>query len=165
MANNKLSPIKSVAFIGSYSPRQCGIATFTTDLLKAISEKNPNVNCFVVPVNDNDEGYDYPTEVRFEIQEQNIDTYRTAADFLNINGVDLVSLQHEYGIYGGTAGSHILALLRELRMPVVTTFHTVLKDPDTYQRKVLMEIARLSERVVVMSKTAVDFLRDIYEIP
>ncbi|MBA3871262.1 MAG: glycosyltransferase [Anaerolineae bacterium] len=165
MANNKLSPIKSVAFIGSYSPRQCGIATFTTDLLKAISEKNPNVNCFVVPVNDNDEGYDYPPEVRFEIQEQNIDTYRTAADFLNINGVDLVSLQHEYGIYGGTAGSHILALLRELRMPVVTTFHTVLKDPDTYQRKVLMEIARLSERVVVMSKTAVDFLRDIYEIP
>ncbi len=165
MPNKNLAPIKSVAFIGSYSPRQCGIATFTTDLLKAISEKNPDVNCFVVPVNDNDEGYDYPPEVRFEIQEQNIDSYRTAADFLNINGVDLVCLQHEYGIYGGTAGSHILALLRELRMPVVTTFHTVLKNPDTYQRKMLIEIARLSDRVVVMSQVAVDFLKDIYEIP
>jgi glycosyltransferase involved in cell wall biosynthesis len=165
MPNKNTAPIKSVAFIGSYSPRQCGIATFTTDLLKAISERNPNLNCFVVPVNDTAEGYDYPPEVRFEIQEQNIDSYRTAADFLNINGVDLVCLQHEYGIYGGTAGSHILALLRELRMPIVTTFHTVLKDPDSYQRKMLTEIARLSERVVVMSQIAVDFLKDIYEIP
>ncbi len=97
MPDKNTASIKSVAFIGSYSPRQCGIATFTTDLLKAISGQNPNVNCFVVPVNDTAEGYDYPPEVRFEIQEQNIDSYRTAADFLNINGVDLVCLQHEYG--------------------------------------------------------------------
>ncbi len=164
MPDKNLTAIKSVAFIGSYSPRQCGIATFMTDLSKAISEQNPDLTCFIVPVNDTEEGYDYPPEVRFEIQEQNIDSYRTA-DFLNINGVDLVCLQHEYGIYGGTAGSHILALLRELRMPVVTTFHTVLKDPDTYQRKMLTEIARLSDRVVVMSQIAVDFLKDIYEIP
>ncbi len=165
MPNKNIDLIKSVAFIGSYSPRQCGIATFTTDLLKAITERNPDVNCFVVPVNDTAEGYDYPPEVRFEIQEQNIESYRTAADFLNINGVDLVCLQHEYGIYGGTAGSHILALLRELRMPVVTTLHTVLRDPDSYQRKILTEIARLSDQVVVMSQTAVDFLKDIYEVP
>ncbi len=164
MSENRPS-LQRVAFIGSYSPRQCGIATYTTDLSKAICEHNPEMNSFIVPVNDTEEGYNYPPEVRFEIQEQNIDSYRTAADFLNINGVDLVCLQHEYGIYGGTAGSHILALLRELRMPVVTTFHTVLKDPDTYQRKVLMEIARLSDRVVVMSQIAVDFLKDIYEIP
>ena len=165
MPNKEATAVQSVAFIGSYSPRQCGIATFMTDLSKAIREQNPDLNCFIVPVNDTEEGYDYPAEVRFEIQEQNIDSYRTAADFLNINGVDLVCLQHEYGIYGGTAGSHILALLRELRMPVVTTFHTVLKDPDTYQRKMLTEIARLSDRVVVMSQIAVDFLKDIYEIP
>ncbi len=165
MPNKKTTAVQSVAFIGSYSPRQCGIATFMTDLSKAIREQNPDLNCFIVPVNDTEEGYDYPAEVRFEIQEQNIDSYRTAADFLNINGVDLVCLQHEYGIYGGTAGSHILALLRELRMPVVTTFHTVLKDPDSYQRKMLTEIARLSDRVVVMSQIAVDFLKDIYEIP
>ncbi len=165
MPNTKTTAVQSVAFIGSYSPRQCGIATFMTDLSKAVREQNPDLTCFIVPVNDTEEGYDYPAEVRFEIQEQNIDSYRTAADFLNINGVDLVCLQHEYGIYGGTAGSHILALLRELRMPVVTTFHTVLKDPDPYQRKMLTEIARLSDRVVVMSQIAVDFLKDIYEIP
>lgn len=165
MSDPNTAPIKSVAFIGSYSPRQCGIATYTTDLLRAISEKRPELNCFVIPVNDTAEGYAYPPEVRFEIEEQNIDSYRTAADFLNINGVDLVCLQHEYGIYGGTAGSYILALLRELRMPVVTTFHTVLNDPDNYQRKMLTEIARLSDRVVVMSQTAVDFLKDIYDIP
>src|SRR5256885_1844276 len=100
MPDQNSTPIKSVAFIGSYSPRQCGIATFTTDLLQAITEQNPDVKCFVVPVNDTAEGYDYPAEVRFEIQEQNIDSYRTAADFLNINSVDLVCLQHEYGIYG-----------------------------------------------------------------
>jgi len=165
MSNTNPTSVHSVAFIGSYSPRQCGIATFTTDLLKAVSEQNPDVNCFVIPVNDTAEGYDYPAEARFEIQEQNIDSYRTAADFLNITGVDLVCLQHEYGIYGGTAGSHILALLRELRMPVVTTFHTVLKNPDAYQRKVLTEIAKLSDRVVVMSQIAVDFLKDIYDVP
>lgn len=165
MPDKNKTAIQSVAFIGSYSPRQCGIATFTTDLSKAISQQNPDITCFIVPVNDTEEGYNYPAEVRFEIQEQNIDTYLTAADFLNINGVDLVCLQHEYGIYGGTAGSHILALLRELRMPVVTTFHTVLKNPDTYQRKMLTEIARLSDRVVVMSQMAVDFLKEIYEIP
>ncbi len=165
MPNDKKAAVSSVAFIGSYTPRQCGIATFTHDLSAAICEHNPDINCFIVPVNDTDEGYDYPSEVRFEIQEQNLDSYRTAADFLNINGIDLVCLQHEYGIYGGTAGSHILALLRELRMPVVTTFHTVLKEPDTYQRKVLMEIARLSDRVVVMSQKAVDFLTSIYEVP
>lgn len=165
MNNTKKAAIRSVAFIGSYTPRQCGIATFTHDVSTAISENYPDMNCFIVPVNDTDDGYDYPEEVRFEIQEQNIDSYRAAADFLNINGVDLVCLQHEYGIYGGTAGSHILALLRELRMPVVTTFHTVLKEPDAYQRKILMEIARLSDRVVVMSQIAVDFLTRIYEVP
>ncbi|MCA0456715.1 MAG: glycosyltransferase family 4 protein [Chloroflexi bacterium] len=165
MRNAKQAAVRSIAFIGSYTPRQCGIATFTQDLSKAICDYNPDMNCFIVPVNDTVEGYDYPDEVRFEIQEQNIDSYRTAADYLNINGVDLVCLQHEYGIYGGTAGSHILALLRELRMPVVTTFHTVLKTPDTYQRKVLTEIARLSDRVVVMSQIAVDFLTSIYEVP
>ena len=89
----------------------------------------PVLDCFVVPVNDIAEGYDYPPEVRFEIAEQDLDSYRRAADFLNFSNVDIVCLQHEYGIYGGPAGSHILALLRDLRMPVVTTLHTVLREP------------------------------------
>ena len=110
-------------------------------------------------------GYDYPSRVRFELTEKDIESYRRAADFLNINNVDIVSLQHEYGIYGGRAGSYILVLLRELRMPIVTTLHTILRDPDPGQRRVLEEIASLSARLVVMSERGAKFLREIYHVP
>ncbi|MBI5463336.1 MAG: glycosyltransferase family 4 protein, partial [Ignavibacteriales bacterium] len=109
-------------------------------------------------------GYPYPTRVRFELVEKDINSYRRAADFLNINNVDLVSLQFEYGIFGGRAGSHILALLRGLRMPIVTTLHTILKNPDQDQRRVLEEVAALSDRLVVMSERGAGFLRDIYSV-
>jgi glycosyltransferase involved in cell wall biosynthesis len=158
------SIIKRVAFVGNYLPRRCGIATFTTDLCSAVAAENGGMTCIAVPVNDTDEGYEYPSPVRFELTEKDIESYRRAADFLNINNVDLVCLQHEYGIFGGRAGSHILALLRELRMPLVTTLHTVLKDPDPDQRSVLIEIAKLSDRLVVMSQRGKTFLTDIYGI-
>ena len=115
-----------------------------------------------VPVNDTEGGYAYPPRVRFELAEKDIESYRRAADFLNINNVDLVSLQFEYGIFGGRAGSHILALLRELRMPIVTTLHTILREPDAHQRRVLEEVAALSDRLVVMSERGAAFLRDVY---
>jgi hypothetical protein len=115
-------------------------------------------------VNDVDTGYEYP-RVRFELYEKDIASYRTAADFLNINNVDLVCLQHEYGIYGGRAGSHILALLRELRIPVVTTLHTILQNPDPEQHRVLQEVASLSDRVVVMSSRGQNFLEEVYHVP
>ncbi|HEY9152327.1 MAG TPA: glycosyltransferase family 4 protein [Anaerolineales bacterium] len=159
------SIIKRIAFIGNYLPRQCGIATFTTDLCEAIADEYKGTACIALPVNDIDTGYDYPSRVRFELTEKDIESYRRAADFLNINNVDMVSLQHEYGIYGGRAGSYILALLRELRMPIVTTLHTILRDPDTDQRLVLEEIASLSARLVVMSERGAEFLRDIYHVP
>ncbi|NOZ27922.1 MAG: glycosyltransferase [Chloroflexi bacterium] len=159
------SSIRRVAFIGNYLPRQCGIATFTTDLCESIAARYPETTCFAVPVNDTEEGYDYPPRVRFELQENDLTSYRRAADFLNINNVDLVCLQHEYGIFGGPAGSHILALLRELRMPVVTTLHTILREPDRNQRRVLEEIARLSDRLVVMSERSREFLQTIYGVP
>src|SRR5439155_26021920 len=114
----------------------------------------PDTECFVVPVNDRPEGYDYPPEVRFEIEEQDLDSYRRAADFLNFANTDVVCLQHEYGIFGGTAGSHILGLLRDLRMPFVTTFHTVLREPDADQRAVLALLAAMSARVGVMEERA-----------
>jgi glycosyltransferase involved in cell wall biosynthesis len=157
--------VDHIAFIGNYLPRQCGIATFTTDLSEAIAAEFPETTSIAIPVNDIKGGYAYPARVRFELTEKDIDSYRRAADFLNINKVGLVSLQHEYGIYGGKAGSHILTLLRELHMPVVTTFHTVLRDPDTDQKKVLEEVAGLSDRVVVMSERASEFLQEIYRIP
>ena len=157
--------LHQIAVIGNYLPRQCGIATFTTDLCEALAATAPESSIFAIPINDTAEGYAYPPRVRFEIAEGDIDSYLCAADFLNLNAVDLVVLQHEYGIFGGPNGSHILALLRDLRMPIVTVLHTVLREPDRNQRKVLAEIARLSARLVVMSTHAADFLRDIYHVP
>jgi glycosyltransferase involved in cell wall biosynthesis len=156
--------IDRIAFIGNYMPRQCGIATFTTDLSDAIAAESAETTCIALPVNDTEEGYDYPARVRFELTEKDIESYRRAADFLNINNVDVVSLQHEYGIFGGRAGSHILALLRELRMPIVTTLHTVLENPDADQRRVLKEIAALSDRLVVMSERGARMLHDVYRV-
>ena len=158
------STINRIAFIGNYLPRQCGIATFTTDLCEAIAAEHLDTTCIAVPVNDVEEGYAYPTRVRFELTEKDIQSYRRAADFLNINSVDLVSLQFEYGIFGGRAGSHILALLRELRVPIVTTLHTILREPDLHQRRVLEEVAALSDRLVVMSKRGAEFLDEVYHV-
>ncbi len=158
------STTNRVAFIGNYLPRQCGIATFTTDLCEAIAVEYSGTTCIALPVNDLEAGYDYPPRVRFELTEKDIDSYRRAADFLNINNVDLVCLQLEYGIFGGRAGSHILALLRELRMPIVTTLHTILHDPDPDQRRVLEEVAALSDRLVVMSERGSEFLQEVYGV-
>jgi glycosyltransferase involved in cell wall biosynthesis len=158
------STIQRIAFIGNYLPRQCGIATFTTDLCEAIATEFTDTTCIALPVNDLEAGYAYPARVRFELTEKDIDSYRRAADFLNINNVDLVCLQHEYGIFGGRAGSHILALLRELRMPIVTTLHTILRDPDPDQRRVLEEVAALSDRLVVMSARGAEFLQEVYGV-
>jgi glycosyltransferase involved in cell wall biosynthesis len=159
------SEIRKIAFVGDYLPRKCGIATFTRDMHASVSGRFPEAECFVVPVNDRPEGYDYPPEVRFEVDEQELEGYRRAADFLNFANTDVVCLQHEYGIYGGPAGSHVLALVRDLRMPVVTTLHTVLREPNEEQRRVLTELAALSARVVVMTERARTFLRHIYEVP
>ena len=159
------STIKKVAFLGDYLPRKCGIATFTTDLRCAIAAEFPAMKCLVVPVNDIEEGYDYPAEVRFEIAEQDLPSYLRAADFLNITSVDVVCVEHEFGIFGGPAGSHVLALLRELRMPIVTTLHTVLRDPNTEQRRVMRDLIRLSTRLVVMAERGQEFLLDVYQAP
>jgi glycosyltransferase involved in cell wall biosynthesis len=154
-----------IAFIGNYLPRQCGIATFTTDLCNAIAAEYGSGRLFAIPVNDPDSSYEYPERVRLELEQEDCASYERAADFLNFNGNDLVCLQHEYGIFGGPAGSHVLALLRKLKMPLVTTLHTVLKEPDRQQRVVLDEIAQLSDRLIVMSEHAADLLRDVYGVP
>lgn len=156
--------MKRIAFIGNYAPRQCGIATFTTDLCESISEEFSEITCIALPVNDVEAGYAYPSRVRFEISEKDINSYYRAADFLNINNVDLVSLQFEYGIFGGKAGSHILALLRDLRMPIVTTLHTILKNPDEDQKSVLDQLVALSDRLVVMSEHGAVMLNEVYKV-
>ncbi len=154
-----------IAFVGNYLPRQCGIATFTTDICTALAAEFGDGRLFAIPVNDPDSTYEYPEQVRLELEQEDLSSYRRAAEFLNFNGNDLVCLQHEYGIYGGVAGSYILSFLRRLNMPVVTTLHTVLREPNPDQRRVLEEIARLSDRLIVMSEQAAQFLREIYAVP
>jgi glycosyltransferase involved in cell wall biosynthesis len=158
------STINRIAFLGNYSPRQCGIATFTTDLCESVAKAYDGTTCIALPVNDIEAGYDYPTRVRFELTEKDLHSYGRAADFLNINNVDLVSLQFEYGIFGGRAGSHILSLLRDLRMPIVTTLHTILKSPNADQRLVLEEVAAFSDRLVAMSDRGSEYLQNVYHV-
>jgi glycosyltransferase involved in cell wall biosynthesis len=154
-----------VAIVGNYLPRQCGIATFTTDLCEALSKEYGAIDLLALPVNDTDAGYSYPTRVRFELAEDNLASYRRAADFLNFGNVDIVCLQHEYGIFGGPAGSHILELLRGLQMPFVTTLHTVLREPDKDQRLAMEEIATLSDRLIVMSEHSAELLQEVFHVP
>lgn len=160
----KSPTIRQIAFIGNYVPRQCGIATFTTDLCEAVASQFPQTECFAVAMNDRPQGYDYPARVRFELPQDDLNAYRCAADFLNLYNVDLVCLQHEFGIFGGEGGSHILTLLRGLRMPIVTTLHTVLAHPDPSQRLLMNELVQLSDRLVVMSQRGQNYLRDIYKV-
>jgi glycosyltransferase involved in cell wall biosynthesis len=157
--------IGSVAVIGNYVPRQCGIATFTTDLVDALTAEAPDINCWAVAMNDTLEGYAYPEKVHFEINQNTLTDYSIASEFLNISQADIVCVQHEYGIFGGPAGSHLLKLLGELRMPVVTTLHTVLKDPAPEYREVMRTLTALSDKLIVMSQKAVGFLKEIYGVP
>ena len=157
--------VQKIAFLADYIPRQCGIATFTADLRQAIAAQYPGLQSSIIAMTDCPTGYDYPPEVRFEIPEQDISAYRRAADFLNLINVDVLCLQHEFGIFGGPSGRHLLTLLRNLRMPVVTTLHTILRDPSREQKLVLQEVIKLSARVVSMAEKGIEFLRDIYETP
>lgn len=154
-----------MAFVGGYVPRHCGIATFTHDLCEAVAEAEPSGWCFAGAVNDRPDGYDYPPRVRFEIQQDDLESYRRAADYLNVSHAEVLCLQHEFGIYGGAAGSHVLAMLKEVRMPVVTTLHTVLLAPDPTQRRVMEELVRRSDRLVVMARKGAEILREVYDAP
>ena len=156
--------MQRIAVIGNYVPRQCGIATFTTDLCESLASEFPQITCFAAAVNDRDEGYEYPPRVHFQIDERDPASYRRGADFLNFNKLDLVCLQHEFGIFGGPDGSHILWLLRDLRTPVVTTLHTVPCRPSSTQQKVLGEIVDRSDRVVVMTQKGAELLGELYRV-
>src|SRR6266545_11918 len=162
---NSTTKVRKIAFVGDYLPRKCGIATFTSDLLAAVACSHPQSQCLAVSVNDIPGGYEYPEVVRFEIEEQDLSSYLRAADFLNISNVDIVCLQHEFGIFGGPVGGHVLALLRELRMPIVTTLHTVLREPKADQRRVMEGLISLSTRLVVMAERGREMLQEIYQAP
>ena len=159
------SKIKTIAFLGDYLPRKCGIATFTSDLVKSVATNQPEIECFVLAVNDIEAGCKYSDIVHFEIDEQDLTSYQRAAHFINISNVDMVCVQHEFGIFGGPAGNYVLALLRELKTPVVTTLHTVLRAPNCDQRCVMQELIARSTRLVVMTRRAKQMLQEVYQAP
>ncbi len=154
-----------IVLVGTYPPRQCGIATFTHDLRQALGQEMPEGRFWAVAMNDGADGLAYPPEVRFEINPRVLAEYRLAADYLNMMRVDVVCLQHEYGIFGGEHGHYLLDLLNALRMPLVTTLHTVLERPDPGQLTVLKRIARISDRLVVMSRKSAQILEGVYDVP
>ena len=160
-----MPPTKSIGLIGTYLPRRCGIATFTADLAAAILDNDPSIECTVVALNDRPEGYEYPATIQFKIAQDKLNEYSLAAGFLNLRNPDAVCLQHEYGIFGGKRGGFIVELAQNLKVPLITTLHTVLKDPSSHERSIISQLSELSERLVVMSERGAEFLRDVYQVP
>ena len=158
-------PSTRLAFIGNSLPRQCGIATFTTDLQQAVAKSRVHIDTAIVAMTDHGHTYDYPGVVRLEINDEQIEEYEQAADFLNAGHFQAVSLQHEFGIFGGEAGNHVMALLSRLSMPIVTTLHTVLAEPQPVQRSVLKKIIDVSSKIIVMAEKAQTLLHSVYQVP
>jgi glycosyltransferase involved in cell wall biosynthesis len=159
-----MKSLQRLALIGNHLPRRCGIATFTHDLHRAVSTAHPDLETCVVAMNDPGGSYDYPGAVRFQIAEETTDNYARAADFLNAERFDVVCLQHEYGIFGGAAGEHIIELLKRLTMPIVTTLHTVLPAPTLAQYNVISKIIARSTKIVVMAEKGREFLRSVHDV-
>jgi glycosyltransferase involved in cell wall biosynthesis len=164
-ASAPASALRRIAFIGNSLPRRCGIATFTTDLQTAVASAGADIQTAIVAMTDAGQAYDYPPEVRLQIREDNAQDYARAADFLNAERFDVLCLQHEFGIFGGEAGSQIIALLAQLRMPIVTTLHTVLAEPSQAQRAVVNEIAGIAAKVIVMAEKGRQLLSSVYGVP
>lgn len=157
-----------LAFIGTYPPRECGIGTFTKNLFDAVRSRDnggSNDGSFVVAMNDVEPGYQFPEEVHYSIRQDSQEDYLSASRYINLSGADCVILQHEFGIYGGDSGVYILPLLYRLEIPLMVTLHTILKNPSSNEKAILQEICKMANRVVVMSKKAIDFLIEIYDVP
>jgi glycosyltransferase involved in cell wall biosynthesis len=158
-----------IAFIGTYPPRECGIGTFTNNLLTSVLLNKPadkhNFEAVVVAVDDHNLTYDYPPEVKLKIRQERQEDYLKAAKYINLFGADICILQHEFGIYGGQNGVYILPLLHRLEIPMVVTLHTILKTPSYNEKAVLQEIGKMAQKIVVMSQKAIEFLVEIYNIP
>ena len=161
---SKAAPTR-IGLLGSFAPRQCGIATFTTDLCQSLAAAFPATSCTVVAINDTDPFYAYGKRVAFGLDRQDRAAYQRAADFLNSSGAEVVCLQHEFGVYGGPEGSHLLELLRRLKVPLVTTLHTVLTHPNDLQNQIMAELIERSEQLIVMTDYTRGLLCEHYQTP
>ncbi|MGL2994298.1 glycosyltransferase family 4 protein [Flavobacterium sp. TSSA_36] len=157
-----------IAILGNYLPRKCGIATFTVNLTNSMINANDASavdEVFIVAINDNGNDYNYPEIVKYTIRQQEKEDYLVAADYINQSNVDLCIVQHEFGIFGGESGVFVLSLVKQLKVPVVTTLHTVLQTPSYHEKQIIKKLGELSQKMIVMSKLAIHFLNTIYEIP
>jgi glycosyltransferase involved in cell wall biosynthesis len=157
------------AFIGTYPPQKCGIGTFTHNLIKSIADNfgynNLFPNLYVIAVSDSEQSYEYPSEVSFVVNQNNQRDYVSAAKFINYNKADVCVLEHEFGIFGGESGVYILSLVSRIEIPLIVTFHTVVREPTHIQKVIVQELSNKAYKIIVMSKKAVKFLLDIYHIP
>ena len=158
-----------IAFIGTYPPRECGIGTFTNNLYHSViinnTKKGYSNDGFVVALNDFNNKYEYPEEVKLTIRQEHQEDYIQAVKFINHSGAEVCILEHEFGIFGGQNGVYILPLLHRLEIPLIVTLHTILKTPSYNEKAVLQEICRMANKIVVMSHKAIDFLVNIYDVP
>ena len=156
---------QTVLFIGTYVPKECGIATFTYDLLNSVSGGNNDIHCEVIAVSDPSENCNYPEEVVFQIGRDKLEDYYRAADFINHSDADVICLQHEFGLFGGAAEDYIFALLSEISKPVITTMHTIIPEPKLDEYRVSTErLVKYSDKLIVMSQTAVNMLKNVYKV-
>jgi glycosyltransferase involved in cell wall biosynthesis len=158
-----------IAFIGTYPPQKCGIGTFTNNLIKSVSvnfrENDVIQDLYVIAVSDNEQSYNYPPEVSFVVSQNKQKDYISAAKFINTNRTDVCVLEHEFGIFGGESGEYILSLVKKIKVPLIVTFHTVIKLPSYIQKNIVQELSNKAYKVVVMSRKAVKFLVEIYNVP
>lgn len=154
-----------VAHVASYIPRECGIATYTADLIASLREESPDIENIAIAVNDREAHYNYPEEVQFQIEQHDEATYAAAAEFVNRSRISLVSLQHEYGLFGGINGEYVLTFLTKVSVPVITTLHTILPEPKPHFKKVTARVAAQSDSVVVLARSTKPILEDTYSVP
>lgn len=156
-----------IAFISTFPPRECGLATFNQNLIKALGYNLDDGDSVVIAMNDSDdhESYRYPDVVKFVIRQNVREDYSAAADFINSSDIDACIVQHEFGIYGGDSGLFVLPFLNQIEKPIISILHTILKSPTYLQKAIIKEVAKKSSKVIVMGKKAIGFLEDIYQIP
>lgn len=154
-----------IVYVGTFVPKRCGIATFANDLGASVAQEMGGRPYRVVALTDRAGGYDYPSEVTFEIRQNVIRDYALAAEYLNGSSAQIVSLQHEFGIYGGDAGKYLSVLLCHLKKPVITTLHTILENPSRHYREAFDDVINCSQRLVTMSQTGARMLQEIYGVP
>lgn len=160
---------KSVSFISTYPPMECGVGIFTYDLVSALmkldSFSNPgNSKIQVITISDKEKYYSYDESVVFDMNKQNLEDYLRAADFLNKSATDVISLQHEYGIFGGKDGGYLITLLRDLQRPVITTLHTIQEKPTKFRKDILKKVSDFSKKVIVLSKKGKELLTKLYDV-